>query len=406
VISSLDGQTTIPVTVRTVVPIGPSGGTFSGVLTGGNGRASQEAQTNTYFFQVPAGETDLDASISLANNPGAGLVPGDQLLAYLVDPNGQTVGYSTNYTLEPSGSTLVPAASPYTQLYHVAPIPGQWELVLFWANPVVGDELSDPFTGAVEFNQVKVSGNLPDSSSTSVTTGATFDVNIENTGVAPEAFFVDPRLDDQTELLNLPNQNPGIDATNFTIPLGAGLTFPYYLVPTHTSQLVANVSSANGTTPVTFDMEYFPGDPDVSPAVTAPGVASTIGPGSATLSLTEPPEVSPGLWLVNPDEIGPYPASGVPSDPASASLSALTESFDPAVTSSTGNLWDGSLTSPVYLLPGQSGSIEVDMAPTGTSGSVVSGTLYVDDITLGSLLGAANPDGDEVAAIPYEYNVE
>ena len=405
VISSFGGQTTIPVTVRTVVPIGPSGGTFSGVLTGGNGRSGSEAQTNTYFFQVPPGEADLDASISLANNPGAGLIPGDELLAYLVDPNGQTVGYSSNYTLEPSGSSLVPAASLYTQLYHVAPIPGQWELVLFWANPVVGDELSDPFTGAVEFNQVEVNSNLPDSSSTSVTTGATFDVNITDTGVAPEAFFVDPRLDNQTQLLNLPNHDPAVDATNFTIPLAAGFTFPYYLVPTHTSQLTANVSSADGKTPVTFDMEYLPGDPDVSPAVAAPGVTSTIGPGSATLSLTESPEVSPGLWLVNPDEIGAYPTSGIPTDPASASLSALTESFDPAVTSGTGNLWDGSLSNPLYLLPGQSGSIQVTISPTGPSGTVVSGALYVDDITLGSFIGAANTDGDELAAIPYEYNV-
>ncbi len=50
VVSSDEGQTTIPVTVRSVVPTGPSGGTFSGVLTGGNGRAGTQAQSNSLLF--------------------------------------------------------------------------------------------------------------------------------------------------------------------------------------------------------------------------------------------------------------------------------------------------------------------------------------------------------------------
>ena len=170
----------------------------------------------------------------MANNPSAGLVAGDQLVAYLVDPNGQTVGYSSDFTLEPTSSGFQTAASPFTQLYHVAPIPGQWQLVLFWSNPVVGDELSDPFTGSIAFNQVSVSSDLPDSSSVNVPalTSTAFDVTVKNTGVAPEAFFVDPRLDNQTETVNLPNQNPAVTSTSFTIPLPGGLSFPYYLVPT------------------------------------------------------------------------------------------------------------------------------------------------------------------------------
>ena len=405
VVSSDEGQTTIPVTVRSLVPIGPAGGTFSGVLTGGNGRAGIQAETNSYYFDVPPGQSDLDVSISMANNPSAGLVPGDQLVAYLVDPNGQTVGYSSDFTLEPSSSGLQTAVTPFTQLYHVAPIPGQWQLVLFWSNPVVGDELSDPFTGSIGFDQVSVSSDLPDSSSVNVPalTSTAFDVTVKNTGVAPEGFFVDPRLANQTETVDLPNQDPAVTATSFTIPLPGGLSFPYYIVPTHTTELQASVSSADGATPVTFDLEYFPGDPWLSPAVATPGATGQFGPGSASLTYTQGPEVSPGLWALNPTEIGPYPSSGIPTDPASASLSAVTEAFDPAVTSSTGNLWDGSLSNFLYLLPGQSGTIEVDISPTGAPGTVVSGTLYVDDLTLGSFSGAALPDGDELAAIPYQY---
>ncbi len=154
---------------------------------------------------------------------------------------------------------------------------------------------------------------------------------------------------------------------------------------------------------MTFDISYFPGDPDLSPNIASPGTTSSFGAGSASLTYTQEPEVSPGIWVINPDEVGPYPASGIPTDAASATFSAVTEAFDRAVSSSTGNLWDGSLSDFLYLLPGQSGTIEVDVSPAGTPGTVVSGTLYVDDLTLGSLAGVADTDGDEIAAIPYQY---
>ena len=405
VVSSESGQTTIPVTVRSTVPLGVEGGTFTGVLTGGNGREATQAQTNTYFFQVPPGETDLDASVALATDPG------EELIALLVDPGGQTVGYSSNYTFVPDEGSLAPGATQYAQLYHVAPEAGQWELILDWQNPVTGDELAEPFTGAIEFNEVKVDGNLPDSPSTTLTEGVpvSFDVNVDNTGVAPEAFFADPRSD-QTATYTLANQNLGIEANDFNLPLPAGLTFPFYIVPTHTTQLNANVTLLSGSTPVTFDMTYFPGDPDVSPAVAAPGVTGTTTSSSASLTLTGQPELSPGLWAVNPDEVGPYPAAGAPTEAASASLSAVTQAFDTTVTTSTDDFWyPGSGASNfLYLLPRESGVISVSITPTATPGTVVTGTLYVDDIVLASLFPpptTALPDGDELAAIPYSYTV-
>jgi hypothetical protein len=406
VISSLAGQTTIPVTVRTTIPTSSSGGTFSGVLTGGNGRAGAPAQANFYYFSVPSGETDLDASVALANDPG------DELIAYLVDPDGQTVGYSSNYTLVPSSGGLAPAGSQYAQLYHIDPIPGQWALALYWANPVTGLELDEPFTGAIEFNQVKVTSNLPGSASTSLPqlTSTAFAVHVDNTGLAPEAFFVDPRLE-QTATLTLANQNPAVTATNMTLPLPAGTYFPYYLVPPHTTQLSGNLAVLGGGNPVTFDMEYFPGDPDVSPNQPAPGVTSTVTPSSASLTLTEPGEVSPGLWLLNPDEIGPYQSGGAPTDTASATVTAVAQAFDPTVTASTDDFWQSSTNAAyqfdntLYLLPGQTGTITVDITPTASVGNVESGTLYVDDYSLAGVFGADLPNSDELAAIPYSYTV-
>jgi len=396
VLSTTDATTTIPVTVRTLVPIGPNGGTFSGVLTGGNGRSGAQAQMNTYTFDVPSGKTDIDASIALSSDPD------EELIGFLVDPFGQTVGYSSNITTDNFGT---PVATPWVNIYHVDPAAGQWRLVLEWLNPVTGFELAEPFSGAIRFNQVEVTSNLPKGASVHLKHGKTysFKVVVENTGVAPESFFVDPRLD-HTATVNLADQNGS--ETNISLPLPAGLNFPYYFVPTQTSQLRASIS---GNVPVTFDLEYFPGDPDVSPALTVPPVSGSTGSHSASLTLSEP-VVSPGLWLLNPDERGPYPASGAPAGKATASLKAVTQAFDKAVTSSTGDFWSyanglSSGFSPQYVPAGDSANITVEITPTASAGTTVSGTLYVADYALGSISGVALPDADDLAAIPYRYKV-
>jgi hypothetical protein len=378
--------------------MGADGGTFAGVLTGGNGRAGAQAQSNTYAFDVPSGKKDIDVSVTLSTDPG------DELIGLLVDPQGQTVGYSTNVTTDNFGT---PLSTPWLDIYHVAPAAGQWRLVLDWLNPVTGSELTEPFHGAVRFNQVSVTNNLPTSGVTHLKHGKTYKytVTVNNTGVAPEAFFVDPRLD-HNATVNLVDQNGS--ATNMKLPLPPGLSFPYYYVPTNTSQLEASIT---GNAPVTFDLEYFPGDPDVSPALNVPPVSSTVGHDKASLTLTEP-AVSPGLWLLNPDEIGPYPASGAPSVKATATLKAVTRAFDLTVTSSTGDLWSAAngLTSPtsfspMYVPAGDSVNITVEITPTAAAGTTVNGTLYVSDYVVGSFTGVALPDADELAGIPYSYKV-
>ena len=152
VVSSPYGTTTIPVTLRTMVPIGRTGGSFSGVLTGGNGRSDAPAATNVYEFKVPSDENDLDVGVALANEPN------DAFVAELVDPSGQTVGYSSNDTTDVIGN---PIATQTANLYAVDPVSGQWTLVIEWLNPVSGIELSEPFAGTVRFDQVDVGSDLP-----------------------------------------------------------------------------------------------------------------------------------------------------------------------------------------------------------------------------------------------------
>jgi hypothetical protein len=396
VVSAGSQDNTVPVTIRTVVPTNTKGGQFTGVLTGGNGRAGSQAQLNTYAFNVPSGERDLNVELHLQTDPQ------DYLIAYLENPDGQIVGYSDNIVVNSSFNATV--FSPFVDLYHVAPQAGQWQILLQWNQPVTGLELSANFSGAINFNSVRVSSNLPQAAVLKQGQPGTFTVHVTNTSNAPEAYFVDPRLD-QDQTISLPNQNTGADAAANPLPLplpnSAGQpSFPFYFVPSHTSELAANVTETSGTANVNFELSYAPGDPDLE------GVSAGT---SASLTFFEP-EVSPGIWPLDPAEIGPFGPSGATAAVVSDNLNVVTQAFDPAVTSSTGDMWSAfnglsSTFDPVYLNPGQSATITVTITPTASVGSNVSGTLYVSDLTLGQFNGAANSDGDDIAAIPYEYTI-
>ena len=408
VVSAPAEQTTVPVTVRTMVPVGARGGLFQGVLTGGNGRGGSAAQTNTYFFQVPAGEAELAASVALHSDPGEALV------GYLVDPEGQTAGYSSNYTVVPkTGSRLVAGSTRYLEMYHVAPQAGQWELVLEWENPVTGNELTEPFSGAIRFNQVEAFSLLPTSTSTLLLKSHTayFEVALANTGVAPEAYFVDPRLD-QTTTITLKNLNPGTSASRLHLPPRLGQTFPLgtplYLVPAGTTQLNASLSRLAGTGRVSLAISPLNGDPAVSPGIPQTGVTAASTRTSGRVSLSEP-EITPGLWALAPGEVGPYPPGGAPKEIVAAKVTAVTQAFDRTVRFGTDDLWEVGLKFNrfYYLAPGQSVVTAVSITPTAAVGTQVSGTLYVDDFTLESFVGIRGvlPDSDEVAALPYSYTV-
>jgi hypothetical protein len=118
--------------------------------------------------------------------------------------------------------------------------------------------------------------------------------------------------------------------------------------------------------------------------------------------------VTAGLWAGNPSECGPY---AVPAAPATATISmtAVTKAFDPAITSPTGDVWqlsvDPSATpTPVLINAGQTVTVNVTLTPSANSGTVVSGDLYIDDLS-GPLAPYGQTSGDELAAIPYEYTV-
>ena len=374
--------TSIPVTLRSLVNVA-GGGAFNGVLTGGNGRSPGEGQADYYEFKVGSGVSDVTANLSLTNDAG------DPVGAYLVSPDGDTLGYGQN-SINGNQTTSLTANT-------VNPVSGNWTLVVDFAEPIVGDEVSQAFTGNIKFNNAEVSApSLPDNTSQTLAAGTpvTVPVSVTNNGSQAEDFFVDARLDTYENV----SLAPFDQTTGLSLPLTVGS--PVWFVPSETSRLSVQASAP---LPIMFDFGTVPGDPDLASSSSA---ACSTTP-SASYS---PPggSVTPGFWFATPDECGPYPA-GAPAGTVSMAMSAQIKTFDPAITSSTGDIEIAALNpattfSPVVINPGQTATINVTVTSSGPSGTVVTGNLYVDDF-MTNVPPYGQEAGNEIAALPYAYTI-
>jgi len=383
------GQTaeTIPVTLRSLAPAGPT--SFSGVLTGGNGRAVNTGETEYYQVDVPTGAPALNASVNLADNPA------NQTSAWLIDPSGQAQAYMSNVlvTLDKKGN-LQAQNTLGTNLHVLNPAAGRWTLAVDFAPTVSGTALSEPYT--VNFDEapptVRASG-IPNGSTINSNTSAVVNIKVTNTGTAPEAYFVDGRLNSQATYDLVSVTSPDSKA-----PLTFADNFPQYVVPSQTTSITGEATT-DGSEPIQFDMSSPAGDPDV---------ASTQGL-DVTASVSGSP-LTPGEWSILPSVVGPF-QSAATTENTHTSMTATTAAFDPAVSSDTGDLWQMAIggpftVSPVVVQPGHTASIQVRIAPTGPAGTTQSGILYVDDDSLvlfGSFLA---PNANTVAAIPYSYTIK
>ena len=386
-------STTVPVTLRSLIPRGSQ--TFSGTVTGGNGRAPISGQEFFYQLDLPAGRPELNATITVQD-------PGNQFGAYLINPQGEAVAYATNMVPGATASSP-PDTQVGAQLHTLNPAPGRWRLAVVFAPVVSGNSLSSPFQVSVNQQAVPASGGgLPNAASTQLTAGQpqTYQVTVKNTGTAPEMFFPDARL-------------PG--SAPFTLGAISGATdnlpdndnVPVYLVPTNSTQFQAQATTT-GSTPLLFESQFVGGDPDL---------ASTVGT-TASLSFADNP-LATGEWDVLPVEYGTFGATGPPGESVTTSASVVTSPFDAAVSSPTGDLESDSANpatsldsfQPITVAPGQTATIPVTITPSGASGTKVTGTLYLDDVAyfeFGSIQDALvnYPQADEVAALPYQYTIK
>jgi hypothetical protein len=385
--------TSIPVTLRSLVPTPGPSTTVTGTLTGGNGRAANTGQTAYYQVQIPSGVQALNVSADTGNvnNP---------LFAELVNPSGGAASVATNGLLETTA--LGPVINPEigAQLHVVNPSPGLWTLVVDFYGVVSGTAVSQPFT--ITFNDTPVSvsaSGIPGSPGTMLAAGTpvTAFVNVTNSGTTPEAYFADARTTSQV-----------------TVPLAAQTTssvvlpnifgqVPVYVVPSHTTAIKTTVTAS---APQFFDVAYPFGDPDL---ISMTGKTSTRSFSAA--------EVPAGEWTVTPFLAGPTGKNPANNVTASVSMTATTAGFDPTVSSPTGDLWLDSTNAsagmaPFVVNPGQSIEIPVTITPHGASGTTVSGTIYIADSSFisGAVtfngLGGVFGEGSDVAALPYTYTIK
>ena len=383
------GTTSIPVTLRSLIDMN-TGGTFSGTLTGGNGRPDGEGQEEYYEFDVPSGVSDITANLRFVNDPQ------DPVAEYLVNPDGDTLGYGQNSAVTAAGTTYSTGLSAYT----LNPTPGRWTLIVVFGEPTVGNELAQPYSGQLVFDAVRVRGLLiPDNDNLPLTAGKslTVPVRITNTGASRADYFIDPRLSQYEDLTLAPG------TLSVSLPMTAG--FPYWVVPTETSSVeVASTSSV----PAMFDFEPVTGDPDL--ASSSPGAGPLCADTALANYTAANARVTAGVWIAGPTECGPYAAPATPATDSIA-MTAETREFDPAVTSSTGDGWlsavsSGGTFTPLVLAPGQTGVAKVTFTPTGSPGALVTGDLFVDTLEDDVPPPAyGQSTGDELAAIPYAYRV-
>lgn len=412
VLNAGHGASTIPVLLRSYVDVSTSAAaSFSGTLTGGNGRGP--GQFDYYQFVVPHDSPavpGVTASVKLANDSS------DLVDTFLVDPDGQIDGYGSNYY--PSNSAAGYSTELTSAAYALDPIPGTWTLVVEFVDPTGGNETSQPYTGTISLTPgVTVSGGP----SGTIPPGGTVQVpvTITNESPATEDFFLDPRKDGVQKsyrLYSLTSATPG-PSVSVRVPMPVTAVPPEWLVPTESSSLTVSASATSSTArskkpfPFTFDASPVIGDPDVpsySPGAvngsTTPSV--TVSGGGALGPLTA------GLWGAEASAAtrNGFSAADTVHENAKFIATSESEQFDTTVLPETGDLWQigtgmelSTSFSPVILGPGRSVTLELDITPpqSGTNGQD-SGTLYVDDFAE-IAYPATQLTGSQVAALPYSY---
>jgi hypothetical protein len=383
---SQTAQADIPVSLRTLIPLGPAGGSFTGTLTGGNGRPAA-GPTQTFNFDVPSGVNNMSLVLNVADNTY--LLQGE-----LIDPEGMQL------SVEPNADALGNLTFAL-QHFRSNPQPGRWRFVLLDDYFSSGNQTSIGFTAQIGFNTARVAAlGLPNSASTKLHAGVpvTIPVVVTNTGAVTQLYFADARLRAQTDVALAPQASPLCSTTS--VPGGC----IQFFVPTQVSHIEF---FAQSTVPINMDVAPNSGLFLVGVPFNATGApdlfARTVGPDTVEASL-KVPEVPFGAWEAYPALVGPFGPAGASPAPIAAAALAHMQPFDSTVSASSGDLWAdltfGTNTfNPLTLAAGASGTINVTITPPNQAGAKVSGYLYIDTF---------NPNvttGDEVVRIPYRYTV-
>jgi hypothetical protein len=377
----------VPIALRTLIPVGPNGGFFTGTLTGGNGRPGA-GPTQTFAFDVPPGVNNMSLGLQVLDNLYL-------LEGVLVDPNGMQLSVQPN--VDAAGFSAFAM-----QLNRAHPMPGRWRFILLLNYFTSGNQTSLPFTAQISLDSAQVfASGLPNNPSQKVSVSGgplMVPITVTNNGGLSQAYFADARLDTLTTLaFGTVPVCPDANGNPITqLPFGCWATsLP---TQTRTAQFTATAGA-----PITMDafgntgfLFGGTGAPDLT--------AKSIGPNTVSASLTEP-EVPWGGWLLEPTLVGPFGPAGAPPTPVRTSVVAQLRAFDATVSADSGDFWQdvvfGTNTfNPLVLAPGTTGTINVMITPQASQvGQVVRGVIYVDTFN------GTVQTGDEVVAFPYAYTV-
>ncbi|MBV6701237.1 S8 family serine peptidase [Kitasatospora aureofaciens] len=398
-VSGSNGATTsVPVILRSLVPVNQGKGTFTGSITGGNGRGSSPTQSFSYAFDVPKGQKDLRVGVTVKDS---------KLLMQgaLISPDGTPVDIEGNAILDAQGNLTSTTAG--VSATTVNPAEGRWRFVLNVLGPVSGQQLSQDFAGTIAFNQnTATAAGLPTDARTKLAAGkpVTVQVNYTNNTVATQQISADGRLDRRVDLPLVPQ---GASAS-VTLPLSLTSAVPAFLVPPGTDQLKAVAASS---TPAQLELSATTGSPDLFGNLKKAQDGSTISVVTDNGTAAQP--IVPGIWGTFLQQIGPFGTAGAPAGTATITATAHTQAFDPALTSSTGDPYATAVNAsapaatPVVVQPGATGSLQVTLTPTGPKGSTVHGVLYL--VSAPTSVATANNSlgttGSVLAALPYSYTV-
>ncbi|EFH28792.1 MULTISPECIES: S8 family serine peptidase [Streptomyces] len=365
----------LPVARRTLVPVDPARGhstSFAATITGGVGR--DVGQTNGYYLDVPPGRRDLTVDLTAED-------PATSLVYYLVSPDGQILARDTDRT---AGEHSVP--TKYASLTAHRPAAGRWTLIVGLPDAVSGKAFSQKVTGKVRLDAMKATApGLPDSPSRVLKRGSTLTVPVRlpNSGPAERHYYLDPRLDTTGEIALVEN---GSDKSGTAKINDGGLG---WFVPSHTTKLVA---TATADRPVDLNMY---------PWTASPMVFSEAGTGDTTVATAVAGQLASGLWTTEVTDPGPFGDKPAGKGTAKVTVTATTQSFDPAAKASTGEFWDLDADwNPVVAAAGRTATMKLTLTPTAPVGTVVHGTVYVDtDTAFSGVMGS------ELIGIPYSYTV-
>lgn len=247
--SSTGQPTSIPVALRSLVTLAGGAGKFSTAVFGGNGRTGAPSSAKYFQVDVPAGAPELNVSTAFTNGPAT-----DYTLL-LISPSGEALGHASNQLMV-GGTITAPVTTTETgAATHVLdPAAGRWTIIVAIAQVPSGTAVSPPLTGTVDLAPIAVSATgLPTSGSLAVGSSTVAAVTVHNTTDAPQAYFLDARLNKTVQR----TLTPYASTASVTLPLADSAAVPQWIVPTNTTSLQAQVDA---TAAVSFDMSPYLGD--------------------------------------------------------------------------------------------------------------------------------------------------